>query len=52
MRRYDKTHPDPRYHAEWSRRYANRAAFLAKVSMGLALISVALVLLRAFGVLS
>lgn len=52
MRRYDKTHPDPRYHAEWSRRYANRAILLARVSMGFAVISLALVLLRALGVLS
>lgn len=42
MTRYDKSNPDPRYHAEWARKFADRAIFGAVIAIALALIALAL----------
>lgn len=52
MSLYDKTHPDPEYHAEWSRRYAKRAVRWAWFSIFLAVVAVIINVLRLAGVLS
>jgi hypothetical protein len=48
--RYDESNPDPQYHAEWSRRLADRAVFASRVSIGFAVVAVALNVLVLLGV--
>jgi hypothetical protein len=37
--RYDKSHPDPDYHAMWSRRLIDRAAMWSYFAMALAFVA-------------
>jgi hypothetical protein len=45
--RYDKSNPDPEYHAMWSRRLADRAAMWSYLAMVLAFVAFILAIVSA-----